>query len=119
MSTIDFEQLPRLLHEHFGSRADVISADSATGDVKFILYESFLFTCGIDSRYGRFGLVMLLDGIAVRTFFGKRVPMENDEGSIRASLDDIDRFCRLRLPEAFLREFSAATGAEQVSGESS
>lgn len=112
MSPISPEELPGLVHEHFGAKVDVISADDATGDVTFVLYESFVFKCGIDSRYGRFGLVMLLGGIAVRTFFGKRVTMENDEVSIRASLGDIDRFCRLKLPDAFLVEFEAMTGAE-------
>ncbi|WP_434318757.1 hypothetical protein [Leifsonia sp. P73] len=114
MSSIDFQRLPRLIHEHYGSKVDVVSANDATGEVAFVLYESFLFKCGIDPRHGRFGLVMLLDGIAVRTFFGKRVTMENDEASIRASLNDIERFCRLRLPDAFLGEFDAATRNSEV-----
>ena len=110
MTAIDFSTLPRLIHDLYGKKADVVSVNSDTDEVMFILYESFLFKCGFDKRYGRFGLVGLLDGVAVHTFFGKRVTMENDEDLIRASLNDVDRFCRLRLPEAFLIEFDAATG---------
>ncbi|WP_431247688.1 hypothetical protein [Leifsonia xyli] len=113
MSIIEFDRLPRLIHEHFGKRADVISADSGMREVTFTLYESFLFKCGFDPQYGRFGLAMYLDGFAVTTFFGKRVTMESDEVSIRASFGDVDRFCRLRLPEAFLDEFEAAISVEK------
>lgn len=70
MTAVTFETLPGLIKDTFGNKVSIPTVDSATGDVKFIMYESFLFKCGFDERYGRFGLVMLLDGIAVRTFSG-------------------------------------------------
>jgi len=85
MTTVTFETLPHLIKGAFGGRVSVPEVNSETGEVAFILYESFLFKCGFDERYGRFGLVMLLDGCAVRTFFGKRVTMENDEADPRQS----------------------------------
>jgi len=108
MTAVTFESLPGLIKNSFGGRVSIPLVNSDTGEVTFILYESFLFKCGIDSRYGRFGLAMMVDGIAVRTFFGKRVTMDNDPDAIQSSLQEIDRFCRLRLPEPFLAEFDAA-----------
>lgn len=107
MTTITYETLSALIRDHFGAKADIAYVDSDDREVAFILYESFFFKSSFDLRYGSFGLAMLLEGVAVRTFLGKEPTLNSDEASIRASFDDIDRFCRLRLPEAFLREFDA------------
>lgn len=108
-----FDSLPRLIKDVYGRRVSIPVVDSELGDVWFVLYESFVFKCGIGKQYQRFGLGMLLEGIAITQFFGKRVTMETDEDAIRASLHDVDRFCRLRLPQEFLDEFSTAMGGPQ------
>ena len=69
--------------------------------VKALLYESFLLHCGLE-RYEQF-YASLGEGLgATSRFLGQRCSPAGDEASIRKSLDLIDCWCRLRLPDKFL-----------------
>lgn len=79
-------------------------------EVGCMLYDSFLFTCNVNDRYGSFGcgIVLQNDAVAITDFLGKRTSHNNDEHSIKESLKMVDDYCRLRLPDKFLKAYDEA-----------
>jgi hypothetical protein len=70
------------------------------------MYDAFGFKCGLDNRYGSFGIILPVEaGAAVRTFLGRDISMNSDPQSIRDSLELVDEYCRLRLPDKYLKRY--------------
>lgn len=100
------EQLARFIRGCIGDRGRVHISDSASGDIVFTMYDAFGFTCGLDDRYGSFGLILPVEaGAAIRTFLGREISMDSDPQSIRDSLELVDEYCRLRLPDKYLEKY--------------
>lgn len=106
MDRVNFEQLVRLIREVIGTRGQIQSASPESGDIVFVMYEAFGFKCGLDNRYGSFGMILPVEaGAAVRSFLGRDISLNADEESIRASLAIVDHYCRLRLPDKYLAQY--------------
>lgn len=60
-------------------------------------------------------MILVGSNQATSEFFGRGVSMSLDATSVAASLDTIDRWCRLHLPQAFLEEYQR--GLDTVPGQ--
>lgn len=54
------------------------------------------------------GLVLVSKSISLRSLLGRRCSLNSDEESIKKSLQIIDEYCRLRLPDKFLDAYYEA-----------
>jgi hypothetical protein len=98
-----------LVNEFFGHRATQVGFDDTAKVFTCILYETFPFTCGLDGNHGEFGASVEVSPKRVNTqFFGEALSLNSDPQSIRASLERVDEWCRLHLPEKFLERYDAA-----------
>lgn len=106
---MNVEELYDLVEDFFGYKAKMRYINSATKEVACILYDSFWLKCDLDDRYGRFGagLVIGKEGV-ITEFLGKRCSLNSDVESIKNSLQIIDDYCRLRLPDKFLDAYYKA-----------
>ena len=107
---MNVDKLYDLIKDFFGYKANMRYINSKTNEVASILYDSFWLKCNLDDQYGRFGAgIVLGDGEGVITeFLGKRCSLNSDEKSIKESLQIIDDYCRLRLPDKFLDAYYKA-----------
>lgn len=103
---VTLNELYYLVLEFFGDRVSKPYINSERQEMTCILYDSFVFKCEIDNRYGTFGGGILLDSSHVVTrFFGEQISLNSDKISILNSLKIIDDYCRLRLPDKFLEKY--------------
>lgn len=104
------KELYKLVKDYYGYKANMLWCNSEKKEVGCILYDSFLFTCNVNDRYGSFGcgIVLQNDAVAITDFLGKRTSHNNDEHSIKESLKMVDDYCRLRLPDKFLKAYDEA-----------
>ena len=100
----------KLLEKNFGGyKAKMISLNSETKEVVCLLYDSFLLKCGLEEQHGRFEAGIEIGNHHVITeFLGKTCSMNSDVESIIASLQIIEEYCRLRLPDKFLDAYEKA-----------
>ena len=113
---LTLDELVVLVRETIGTRGSVHAIDSGNGELFFTMYDAFGFKCGLDPRYGSFGLVLPVGaGMAISTFLGRRVSMNPDAQSIRESLELVNEYCRLRLPDKYLQQYDRthSTSAQQ------
>lgn len=113
------ECLYDLVEEFYGYKAKMRYFNSKTKEVACILYDSFWLKCNLDDQYGRFGAgIVLGNGEGVVTdFLNKSCSLNSDENSIRNSLQIIDDYCRLRLPDKFLDAYYKAYVTSQYEDE--
>lgn len=106
---MEIKRLYLLIKEFYGYRCKMRGIFSEEKEVKCLLYDSFLLRCSLDDRYGRFGAGLSIDENTVVTeFLGERCSLNSDEESIKKSLEVIDNYCRLRLPDKFLEAYDEA-----------
>lgn len=106
VTRLTLQELVVLVRNSIGARGRVEAVDSATDEVVFTMYDAFGFRCGLDNRYGSFGLLLPVEaGAAIHTFLGREVSMNPDRESIRESLALVDEYCRLRLPDKYLEHY--------------
>jgi len=108
---MDAKQLYRLIEEFYGYKVNMLYSNSEKKEVKCILYNSFFLKCDVNDRYGRFGAGLCTGENQEHTiteFLGKRCSLNSDEQSIKESLNIIDEYCRLRLPDKFLDAYYKA-----------
>lgn len=105
---MDLKKLLQILENHFGKKARHYSLDTELNQIKCVLYDSFVFKCQIDKRYGTFGGGIVLEDheSILINFFGKKLSLNSDELSIKSNLDIIDHYCRLRLPNKFIEMYN-------------
>lgn len=110
MNKMELKNLYDLVKNHFGFKCRMIEIDTCEMEVKALLYDTFLLKCNINSRYGTFGAAIFLaeNEYLISTFLGKECSLNSDKESIIESLDLIDNYCSLRLPDKFLEEFRKA-----------
>jgi hypothetical protein len=105
---VSIDELYDLVTEHFGDRLSQEEQDSEGLIVGGVLYESFELVCSLDAQYGTFGAAIMVGKTQwTSDFFGESISMNADPRSILSSLETIDRWCRLRLPDKFLEVFDA------------
>ena len=106
---MNVDDLYDLIKDFFGYKCNMRGLNSAKKEVTCILYDSFWLKCDLNDRYGTFaaGLEIGNEGV-ITDFLGKRCSLNSDEKSIRDSLQIIDDYCRLRLPEKFLDAYYKA-----------
>lgn len=103
------KEVNRLIVSELGYKVKIAYVDSTKREVAFIMYDSFLFKCQLDERYNTFGCGLLLsDGTISRNFLGKEISLNSDECSMKESLQVIDDYCKLRLPDKFLNAYYKA-----------
>ncbi|MFT3983218.1 MAG: hypothetical protein QM697_04895 [Lachnospiraceae bacterium] len=106
---MDEKKLYLLIENFFGYKCKMVGINSETKEVTCILYDSFWLKFNLDDQYGRFGAGLVLGNEgAVTNFLGKRCSLNSDEKSIKESLQIIDNYCRLRLPDKFLNAYYEA-----------
>jgi len=100
---MELKQLYLLIEDFYGYKCKMRGINSKEREVYCILYDSFWLKCSLNDQYGRFGagLEVGKDGI-ITEFLGRHCSLNSDEQSIKESLQHIDDYCRLRLPDKFL-----------------
>jgi len=108
-NSLDLQDLYSLLLDHFGNKIENITIDSQNQDIDCILYNSFVFSCGIEKPRNNFkGGIILSPEHVVTSFFGKRLSLNNEFISIRKNFEIVDNYCRLRLTDKFLDAYDKA-----------
>ena len=100
-----------LVKEFYGYKAKMSHLNSKTKEVVCVLYDCFILKCSLDERYGSFGAGIVVGGKndpIVTTFLGKGISLNSDEESVKKSLNIIDEYCRMRLPDKFLDAYDTA-----------
>lgn len=105
---MDVNKLYDLVENFYGYKIKMRYQNSAENEVGGILYDSFLLKCDTNDRYGRFGAAICFGDYIITEFLGKRCSLNSDEESIKESLQIIDDYCRLRLPDKFLNAYDKA-----------
>ena len=106
---MNVKELYKLVRDFYGYRANMRYLNSRTNEVACILYDSFWLKCGFDDQHGCFGagLEVGKEGM-ITEFLGKRCSLNSDVKSIKESLQLIDDYCRLRLPDKFFDAYYKA-----------
>ncbi|MCH5268104.1 MAG: hypothetical protein J1E62_07145 [Lachnospiraceae bacterium] len=108
MKKLNTNDLYLLVQSFFDYKCRKVEFNLEKKEITCILYDSFLFSCGFADRYETFGAGLYIgQGILVK-LLGKSSSLNNDEDSIRKSLQIFDDYCRLRLPEKFLNAYDKA-----------
>lgn len=106
---MDVKELYKLIHKYYGYKARMRYINSEQKRVYFFLYDSFSIVCDISDRYGMFGVgIQMADGQMLTHFLGKSCSLNSDPASIKRSLQIIDDYCRMRLPDKYLEEYDKA-----------
>jgi hypothetical protein len=107
---MDIKKLYDLVESTYGYKADMLYMDTEKKEIACMLYNSFLFKCNINDQYGRFGAGIVLGNqeATITEFLGKRCSLNSDKESIQESLQLVDNYCRLRLPDKFLEAYKKA-----------
>lgn len=103
-------ELVKIVKKFFGYKARQFVMDSEKQQIRCILYDAFLFECGLDGRYGTFGGGIVIGNSEHRLiqFLGNNLSSNVDEDSINKSLEIVDQYCRLRLPDKFIEAYDVA-----------
>jgi len=107
---MDVNDLYKLVNEFFGYKSKMLYLDHEKKEIACLLYDAFLFKCNLDDRYGRFGAGIVFGNqeATITEFLGERCSLNSDEKSIRESLQLVDNYCKLRLPDKFLEAYKNA-----------
>ncbi|MFD1739553.1 hypothetical protein ACFSCX_24020 [Bacillus salitolerans] len=106
---MDIRDLLKIIESFFGKKAKQYMIESEKREISCLLYDSFQFKCGFEGQYGNFnGGIIVGDSYVVTKFFGEFLSLNNDEESIIKSLEKVDQYCRLRLPDKFLNAYEEA-----------
>ena len=109
--------LRKKAQSHFGPRALYRATQrhdppevSEHGNVKFLLYDSFVFGFGImEPPLTSLAFFLVAPGeVTTRSVLGKKlVFIENTEQDVENAFRVVDEYCRLRLPDKFLQVYDA------------
>ena len=103
---MEVNSLYKLVRDFYGFKCSMIGMNSEKKEVSCTLYDSFRLICWLGERYGSFGAgIELGKESMISDFLGKYCSLNSDGQSIKESLQLIDDYCRLRLPDKFLEEY--------------
>ena len=100
---MNVDKLYDLVKDFFGYKASMRYKAREIRKIACILYDSFWLECSLDDQNNRFNAGIILDNKegVLTNFLGKQCLLNSDEESIKQSLQIIDDYCRLRLPDKF------------------
>ncbi|MDJ0338443.1 hypothetical protein [Cryobacterium sp. PH31-O1] len=102
------EEFFALVGEFFGAKASQVTVDSAGPVTTCVLYDSFVFMCGLNGEHGTFtGGIEYDTNKYLTVFLNERFSFNTDRESVLRNLQIVDRYCRLRLPDKFLAVYDA------------
>ena len=103
---MDVDSLYKLVRDFYGFKCRMRGVNSEKKEISCMLYDSFILICSLGERYGSFSAGIELGKESIITdFLGKYCLLNSDDHSIKESLQLIDDYCRLRLPDKFLEEY--------------
>ena len=104
---MNVDKLYDLVKDFFGYKASMRYKAREIRKIACILYDSFWLECSLDDQNNRFSAGIILDNKegVLTNFLGKQCLLNSDEESIKQSLQIIDDYCRLRLPDKFLEAY--------------
>ena len=112
---IKCDELYEIVKNYYGYKIKMQNIDQENLEVKGILYDSFFFECSTNDRYGRFeSLIRFGEKSVVTSYIFKRSSLNSDEKSIIMSLQEVDNFCKLNLPDSFLIKYDCAYKTKQL-----
>ena len=113
---IQCDELYEIVKKYYGYKIKMLDIDQENLEVKGILYDSFFFDCTTNDRYGRFGSRISFGESysSVTSYIFKRSSLNSDEKSIIMSLQEVDNFCKLNLPDSFLIKYDCAYKTKQL-----
>ena len=109
------EQLNAIVTDFFGYKAKNIE-NIEEKEVRCILYDAFQFRCDVQDEHGRFGAAIIAEGegYTICDMLGKSPSLNSDVCEIEKSLQIVDRYCRMRLPNKYLNAYEEAYEVKQV-----
>ncbi|MBM7541219.1 hypothetical protein [Amphibacillus cookii] len=107
---MEIHKLYEIVETFFSYKADMLYINTNENEVACMLYNSFLFKCNLDERYGTFGAGIVCGNqeANITEFLGETCSLNSDEQSVKESLKIVDNYCKLRLPDKFLEAFEEA-----------
>lgn len=103
---LNFMELYALLESFFIDKGTILSINSDENEIYCLLYDSFVFVCGIEHPRNNFKGAILIDNkYAQKVFFGEKISLNNTREDIIKSFELVDKYCQLRLPDKYLEEF--------------
>lgn len=106
---MDAGKLCDLVDDYYGYKVDMTYVNLKS-EVVGILYDSFYIRCFLDEEQKTFnaGISFGESELLITELLGKRCLTGCDEESIKKSLQIIDDYCRLRLPDKYLDAYYQA-----------
>lgn len=107
---MDARELYIFIENYYGYKVSMRYINSETMEVGAILYDSFYLKCFLKQEEKIFnaGISYGESEPLITEFLGKKCLTGCDKQSIKASLQIIDDYCRLRLPDKFLEAYYQA-----------
>lgn len=100
------DELYDFIKIYYGYKAQVLGKRDDEQEIDLILYGSFSITCGLDEHASFGATINLPKKLATTYFVGFDCSLiENNEKDISHALKKIDEYCRLRLPDKFLKMY--------------
>lgn len=107
---MEIREFENLIREYYGYKLTFSLMNLEKKTVEFILYDSFHLSVSIGDRYGVFGAAIGIGDMmfGLSNVLGTDISLNSDLNSISSNLATIDNYCRLRLPDKFLKAFEEA-----------
>lgn len=105
-NNLNFAQLIMLVKDFFQYKGHIFSISQDKQEINCVLYNSFIFKCGLEIPHNNFrGSIVLSNEYVETEFFGEKISLNNNREDIIKSLEVVDKYCQLRLPDKYLEEF--------------
>ena len=99
-------QIADFLKEFYGSKIKILQVSNDKQEIDFILYNALSFNCGLDDHKSFGAALQLPNGFGTTSFLGYECSLiEDNESDISVALQNIDDFCRARLPDKYLEMY--------------
>ena len=104
---ITFEQSVDIAKNFWGNRAKISVNEQK--EAICVLYDAFIFRWNYNDRYGAFeGGVLLKNDSLVWDYLGKNLQTDRWKGAFLKDLEIVDQYCRMRLPDKYLKAYDVA-----------
>ena len=104
---MDLKEYSRLVESYYKLKLTFHIINYDTNTIECILYNSFYLEFSIAKESGDYSFAIAVGNQMYRPskVIGQDIILDGDLESIITSMDIIDKYCRLRLPDKFLEEF--------------
>lgn len=105
INKINLDELYVLVKEFYGNKVKMLYQNSEKREIACILYNAFEVHFSLDERTNCFGAgIVIGEGkISHEVLPNEKISLNSDRNSITNSLQIIDKYCKLRLPDKFLK----------------